>query len=221
MAHGTGSSSTQTLTRKEGKELRLYGELMIVCLPTAGCAPAIEADDVAILDARGIISDAESGEVFYGHPIPLEHHGEEMAKWIQEHPEWEQEFAPNGVPKISLAFPDDPPPNVVIGRTTYVAPRVGMRPQDGREIRRATCGHDVYLSERGVDAVDNRGKQLVCAYAWPHSQPSKGWTLGSLTHCPRSDGHCGIHSWHREATVSVASGLGRTSSRYVVESGLP
>lgn len=44
----------------------------------------------------------------------------------------------------------------------YVAPRRGACRRDGREIRRAVCGHDVYLSARGVEAIDERAKDLVC-----------------------------------------------------------
>ena len=44
----------------------------------------------------------------------------------------------------------------------YVAPRVGEAAAMGRAIRRARCGHDVYVGARGLDAIGRRGKRLLC-----------------------------------------------------------
>lgn len=49
-----------------------------------------------------------------------------------------------------------------IDTATYLAPPVGSVPSCSRQVRRASCGHDVYIGPLGVDAVDRRGKQLVC-----------------------------------------------------------
>lgn len=51
---------------------------------------------------------------------------------------------------------------VVIDERVYVAPRVGEVAANGRAIRRASCGHAVYVSERGLDAIGRRGKRLMC-----------------------------------------------------------
>jgi hypothetical protein len=55
---------------------------------------------------------------------------------------------------------------VVLDLTRYVAPRVGTVPAEGRAVRRALCGHDVYLSGRGLDAIDRRRKRLYCGECW-------------------------------------------------------
>jgi hypothetical protein len=151
------------LAREHSRQRRLSGELAIVYV-AGSCSPAIRrGDEVTMLDPRAIITDAASEHVDYGpSSIPAEQHSEEMAAWIEANPDWEREYAPGGVPKIPLQLPGDPPPNIVIGQNTYVAPRVGTRPRDGREIRRAVCGHDVCVSAQGIDATERRGKSLVC-----------------------------------------------------------
>lgn len=53
--------------------------------------------------------------------------------------------------------------DVVIDLTLYVAPRTISERQAGRVKRRAQCGHDVWLSPRGVEAVDCEGKTLLCS----------------------------------------------------------
>lgn len=51
----------------------------------------------------------------------------------------------------------------IVVRNDYVAPRVADTSANGRVTRRAKCGHDVYLSARGVEAVDGEGKPLICS----------------------------------------------------------
>jgi hypothetical protein len=51
---------------------------------------------------------------------------------------------------------------VVIDERFYTAPRVGEVEACGRAVRRARCGHRVYVSEQGLDAVGRRGKRLIC-----------------------------------------------------------
>jgi uncharacterized membrane-anchored protein len=54
------------------------------------------------------------------------------------------------------------PLTIVIDGRSYVAPRVSDAASQGRAVRRARCGHDVYLSKRGLDAIGRQGKRLMC-----------------------------------------------------------
>jgi hypothetical protein len=69
---------------------------------------------------------------------------------------------------------------VVLDLSHYVAPRVGTVPADGRAVRRALCGHDVYLGERGLDAVGRRRKRLYCGECRAALATEHGLRLGVL-----------------------------------------
>jgi|SRR5579884_706915 len=152
-----------SFARPDRGVLRLRGDLAVVCLSGA-CWPAVSVvDETTILDPRAIITNAESGRVLYGpSSIPRRNHDPDMAEWVDAHPDWESEHAPGGVPTIPLHLPGDAPPTIVLDHNTYAAPRVGTRPQNERQIRRAHCGHDVYVSDGGLDAIKRQGKQLIC-----------------------------------------------------------
>ena len=45
----------------------------------------------------------------------------------------------------------------------YVAPRIGDVARQARAVRRARCGHNVYVSQRGLDAIGRQAKRLMCA----------------------------------------------------------
>jgi hypothetical protein len=44
----------------------------------------------------------------------------------------------------------------------YIAPRIGEVSAKGRTTRQAQCGHAVFISRRGLDAIGRRGKRLIC-----------------------------------------------------------
>jgi hypothetical protein len=69
---------------------------------------------------------------------------------------------------------------VVLDLAAYLAPRTGSVAEEGRVVRRAACGHDVYLSPRGVDAVERRQKQLICAECMAAIAAEHGARLGVL-----------------------------------------
>jgi hypothetical protein len=73
---------------------------------------------------------------------------------------------------------------VVIDLAHYVAPGVGTVPADGRVVRRALCGHDVYLSARGVDAVTRRRRRLMCDRCMAAVVTEHGWRSGVMPFDP-------------------------------------
>lgn len=46
--------------------------------------------------------------------------------------------------------------------TIYAAPRLQDAPRNGRTMHHATCGHNVWIGERGLTAVHREGKRLIC-----------------------------------------------------------
>jgi hypothetical protein len=92
-----------------------------------------------------------------------------MAEWVDAHPEWEGEAVGGTVPSIPLVIPLS---------DVYVAPRADQRPPDGRQIRQAACGHEVLVSEAGIDAIDRRGKRLMCDLCQEAMAAEQGARLG-------------------------------------------
>jgi hypothetical protein len=78
------------------------------------------------------------------------------------------------------------PGRVVVDDRVYVAPRVGDVAANGRTIRRAACGHLVYVGERGLDAIGRRGKRLMCERCLAALAGEQGarlgiWSLDAVT----------------------------------------
>ena len=62
----------------------------------------------------------------------------------------------------------------------YVAPRIGDATAQGRTIRRARCGHAVYVCAQGLEATGRRGKRLLCARCAAALSAEQGcWMEGS------------------------------------------
>lgn len=67
--------------------------------------------------------------------------------------------------------------NIIPQPNLYVAPREGTRPRNDRTTRLAECGHHVLLSPRGIDAIDRRGKHLLCGECATALAEEQGGTL--------------------------------------------